>query len=137
MTRHGSGERGDQIREAVDADWEEAGRICYEAFATLADQHGFPHDFPTVEAASAPIRWLINHPQVYGVVAEKDGRVLGSQLPRRARHHLRRSARSAWIPRAQDHHVGRMLMEAMLERAHARDAPGRPAASRSRTTTGR
>ena len=60
---------GITIREAVDADWEEAGRICYEAFATLADQHGFPHDFPTVEAASAPIRWLINHHQVFGVVA--------------------------------------------------------------------
>ena len=87
---------GITIREAVDADWEEAGRICYEAFATLADQHGFPHDFPTVEAASAPVRWLINHPQIHGVVAEKDGRVLGSNFlddegP------SRRSARSAWI----------------------------------------
>jgi len=31
---------------AVHDDWVEAGRICYEAFATLADEHGFPHDFP-------------------------------------------------------------------------------------------
>ncbi len=68
------------VREAVDADWVEAGRICYEAFATLADRHGFPHDFPTVAAASEPIRWLINHPEVYGVVAEKEGRILGSSF---------------------------------------------------------
>ncbi len=45
---------GVQIREAVDADWEEAGRICYEAFATLADQHGFPHDFPTSPRPPSP-----------------------------------------------------------------------------------
>jgi hypothetical protein len=61
------------VREAVDADWVEAGRICYEAFATLADRHGFPHDFPTVAAASDPIRGFINHPRIYGVVAERMG----------------------------------------------------------------
>ena len=27
-----------RVRQAVDADWVEAGRICYEAFATLADR---------------------------------------------------------------------------------------------------
>ena len=43
---------GVTVREAVDDDWVEAGRICYEAFATLADRHGFPHDFPSVAAAS-------------------------------------------------------------------------------------
>ena len=40
------------IREAAPDDWYECGRICYEAFAAVADRHGLPHDFPTVTAAA-------------------------------------------------------------------------------------
>jgi GNAT superfamily N-acetyltransferase len=111
------------IREAVDADWTDAGRICYEAFSTLADQHGFPHDFPTVEAASLPIRWLINHPQVHGVVAESGGRVIGSSFLDE-RGPIFAIGPVSVDPHAQDHHVGRRLMEAMLERYHARGPAG-------------
>jgi GNAT superfamily N-acetyltransferase len=111
------------VREAVDADWVEAGRICYEAFATLADRHGFPHDFPTVEAASGPIRWLINHPQVYGVVAEGDGRILGSSFLDE-RSSIFAIGPVSVDPAAQDHKVGRALMAAMLDRAAERLAPG-------------
>ena len=111
------------VREAVDADWVEAGRICYEAFATVSDQHGFPHDFPTVEAASGPIRWLINHPQVYGVVAEGDGRILGSSFLDE-RSTIFAIGPVSVDPTAQDHNVGRALMAAMLDRAAGRRAPG-------------
>ena len=111
------------IREAADADWEEAGRICYEAFATLADAHGFPHDFPTVEAAALPVRWLINHPRIHAVVAEKGGRVVGSNFLDE-RGTISAIGPISVDPTAQDHHIGRMLMDAVLERAHARRAPG-------------
>jgi len=112
-----------KVREAVDADWVEAGRICYEAFATIADRHGFPHDFPTVEAASGPIRWLINHPQVYGVVAEGDGRILGSSFLDE-RSNIYAIGPVSVDPTAQDHKVGRALMAAMLDRFAVRRAPG-------------
>lgn len=111
------------VREAVDGDWVEAGRICYEAFATLADRHGFPHDFPTVEAASGPIRWLINHPHVYGVVAERDGRILGSSFLDE-RSTISAIGPVSVDPTAQDHHAGRALMAAMLDRAAEQKAPG-------------
>lgn len=111
------------IREAVDADWEEAGRICYEAFATLADRHGFPHDFPTVAAAAEPIRWLIGHPHIFGVVAEKDGRILGSNFLDE-RGTISAIGPISVDPEAQDRRIGRMLMEAVLERARDRRAPG-------------
>jgi ribosomal protein S18 acetylase RimI-like enzyme len=111
------------IREAVDADWEAAGRICYDAFATLADEHGFPHDFPTVDAAAEPIRWLINHPHVYAVVAERDGRILGSNFLDE-RGTISAIGPISVDPAAQDHSIGRRLMDAVLERAHAQHAPG-------------
>lgn len=111
------------VRKAVDGDWVEAGRICYEAFATLADRHGFPHDFPTVEAASGPVRWLINHPHVYGVVAEGDGRILGSSFLDE-RSTISAIGPVSVDPTAQDHNVGRVLMAAMLDRAAEQKAPG-------------
>ncbi len=114
---------GVRIREAVDADWEAAGRICYDAFATLADRHGFPHDFPTVAAAAEPIRWLINHPQIYAVVAERDGRVVGSNFLDE-RGAISAIGPISVDPGTQDHRVGRLLMEAALDRARARRAPG-------------
>ena len=114
---------GVRIREAVDADWEEAGRICYEAFATLADEHGFPHDFPTLAAAAEPIRWLINHPRIYSVVAEKDGRVVGSNFLDE-RGPIGAIGPISVDPTSQDRHVGRLLMEAVLARADAHQAPG-------------
>ena len=111
------------VREAVEADWEDAGRICYEAFATLADEHGFPHDFPTVAAAAQPIRWMINHPGFFSLVAEHEGRVVGSN------HMDERGTISAIgpitvEPAEQDHHIGRMLMEAAFERARQTGTPG-------------
>jgi ribosomal protein S18 acetylase RimI-like enzyme len=111
------------IREAVLDDWQEAGRICYEAFATLAAAHGFPPDFPTVEAAAEPIKWLIGHPHIYGVVAEKDGRILGSNFLDE-RSSISAMGPISVDPAAQDRNVGRMLTQAVLDRAVARKAPG-------------
>lgn len=114
---------GVTVREAVHDDWQEAGRICYEAFATLADRHGFPHDFPSVAAAAEPIRWLIDHPHVYGVIAESGGRIVGSSFLDE-RGPISAIGPVSVDPAAQDHRIGRMLMEAVLERARSRGARG-------------
>jgi GNAT superfamily N-acetyltransferase len=111
------------VREAVDADWAECGRICYEAFARLADRHGFPHDFPTVEAAAEPIRWMINHPRFYGIIAETDRRILGS-LFMDERGTISAIGPISVDPTAQNGGVGRLLTETALERARQTGAPG-------------
>jgi len=111
------------VREAVPDDWQECGRICYEAFATLAARHGFPPDFPTVAAAAEPIRHLIEHPRIYGVVAEAGGRILGSNFLDE-RSTISGLGPISVDPAAQDHCVGRVLMSAVLDRATERRAPG-------------
>jgi GNAT superfamily N-acetyltransferase len=111
------------VREAVPDDWRECGRICYDAFATLAARHGFPPDFPTVAAAADPIRHLIEHPQIYGVVAEGGGRILGSNFLDE-RSTISGLGPISVDPAAQDHNVGRALMSAVLDRAVERGAPG-------------
>jgi predicted N-acetyltransferase YhbS len=112
-----------KIREAVLDDWQEAGRICYEAFATVSRQHGFPPDFPTVEAAALPIKWLIGHPQIYSIVAERDGRVIGSNFMDE-RSTISAIGPISIHPAEQDRGVGRALMLAALDRAAQRKAPG-------------
>ena len=111
------------VRGAVPADAQECGRICYEAFATVSTSHGFPPDFPSVEAATGPIRWLIAHPDIFGVVAERDGRIVGSSFLDE-RSIISAIGPVSVDPAAQDRQVGRALMAAMLDRAAQRRAVG-------------
>ena len=61
------------LRRTTPDDIPECGRILYEAFASLADRHGFPHDFESVEVATRSMRALISNPGFHGVAAELDG----------------------------------------------------------------
>lgn len=112
-----------RIRAATPADAEACGSICYEAFRTIADRHGFPPDLPARDDAIGILAGLLSHPGFYGVVAEDDGRVIGSNF-------LDERASVAGLgpitvdPEAQNSQVGRMLMEHALERAEAQGRPG-------------
>jgi len=111
------------LRRATAADTPKCGRILYEAFATLADRHGFPHDFPSIEAATRSMGALVGNPGFHGIVAEVDGRVVGSSfLDERSTIHA--IGPVSVDPTAQDHHVGRVLMVAMLARAKETGSPG-------------
>jgi len=112
-----------KVRPGRPEDAEACGRICYEAFATLAAAHGFPCDFPSAAAARALIAALIDHPGIFAVVAEADGVVVGSNF-------LDERAAIAGVgpitvdPAVQDGAVGRQLMVAVLDRAAERRASG-------------
>ena len=69
-----------RLRPGTPADAAECGRILYEAFRTIAEQHDFPPDFPSVEAATGVATMLLSHPGFHAVVAEQDGRVVGSNF---------------------------------------------------------
>ena len=111
------------IREASGDDWREAGRICYEAFNKVSGEHGYPPDFPTVEAAALPLKWMTEHPHIYGAVAERGGRIIGSVWMDE------RSAVSAIGPITvepgdQNGGVGKALMLNAMEHAAKRGALG-------------
>ena len=111
------------LREAVPADIPECGRILYEAFATLATRHGFPPDFPTVAVATGCMKGLVTNSGFFGIVAERDGRIVGSSfLDERSTIHA--IGPVSVDPAAQDARVGRALMLAMMERAAEHRAPG-------------
>jgi GNAT superfamily N-acetyltransferase len=110
------------VRPATVADAEACGRICYEGFKALNERHGFPPNYPSVEAATGRVRAFLEHPAVFGVVAaERGGRVLGFNFLSE-RDPIRAVGPIVVDPAAQGRGIGRQLMAAVLERAA--DAPG-------------
>lgn len=112
-----------KVRPAGAADAQECGRICHDAFAAIATRHGFPPDFPSVEIATGLLSGLIAHPGFFSVVAEQDGRVVGSNFLDE-RSPIFGVGPITVDPPVQDRQVGRVLMNAVLERTAQRGAPG-------------
>jgi predicted N-acetyltransferase YhbS len=111
------------LREPRPEDAPELGRIVHEAFTAIAERHGFASDFPTLESGVAALSYFIGTPGIHGVVAERDGRVIGSNF-------LDERSAIAGVgpitvdPALQDGGAGRLLMDAVLRRAEAQGFPG-------------
>src|SRR4051812_22320513 len=105
-----------RLRTIEPGDAEAAARIVYEAFARIHDRHRFPRDFPTLEAALALSSSFIAHPSIWGVVAEVDGQIAGSNFLDE-RGPIRGVGPITVDPDAQARGVGRELMSAVLERS--------------------
>jgi GNAT superfamily N-acetyltransferase len=110
------------LREVKPEDVEQCARICFEAFGRIDDHHRFPPDFPSVEFAEGMIQAFVgSSPSTWGVVAEVDGRIVGSNFL----HEGDPIAGVGPISVDPDHQgggVGRKLMEAVIERG--KGAPG-------------
>lgn len=104
-----------QLRPIARGDRDEVARVVYEAFAGIHDHHRFPRDFPTREAATELVGSFIEHPLIWGVVAERDGRIVGSNFLDE-RGPVRGVGPITVDPEAQAAGVGRRLMQAVIER---------------------
>jgi len=112
-----------KLRLGTSEDARECGRIAYEAFRSITDQHNFPPDIPSAEVATAVLSIALSHPGFYSVVAELDGRIVGSNF-------LDERSTIAGIgpvsvdPVVMNATIGRQLMQAVLDRATERRFPG-------------
>ncbi len=110
-----------QLRSAVRADAAACGRIIFQAFREINEQHGFASSYTEEALAIRVAAMQLDHPEVYGVVAEAGGRIVGSAfLDERA---LVRGIGPITVdPQRQGEGIGRRLLEHILERAGT--APG-------------
>src|SRR5260370_20331758 len=112
-----------KIRRATREDIEVLGDICYRAFCTVADQHNFPHEFPAPEAADGVVRSMITTPCFYGIVAELNGRIGGSNFMDE-RSTIAGIGPISVDPEVQNSGAGRAMMQHMLDRVVANRLPG-------------
>jgi predicted N-acetyltransferase YhbS len=112
-----------KLRSGTPEDAEICGRICYEAFKTISEAHGFAPDFPTPEVAINVLTRMLASPKFYSVVAEIDARIVGSNF-------LDERNRIAGVgpitvdPAVQNRAIGRRLMDAVHKRATERNFAG-------------
>ena len=111
------------LRQGVPADAAACGAICFEAFKSIASEHNFPWDFRSAEIAAGVMKMMLAHPGVYAVVAEGDGKVVGTNF-------LDERGPIAGIgpitvdPTAQNRSIGRRLMLDVMERCTRRRVAG-------------
>ena len=111
------------LRSGTTADAEACGRICYDAFTSLSQAHGFAPDFPAPEVAIGLLTWMLGHPKFFSVVAEMDGRVVGSNFLDE-RNPIAGVGPITVDPAVQNRALGRCLMDAVHERAAEKHCPG-------------
>ena len=111
------------LRPGTAADAEACGTICYHAFKTISDAHNFPPDFPSPEAAVGLATWMLSSPGFYSVVAEVDGRVVGSNFLDE-RNVIAGVGPITVDPQVQNSSIGRRLMEDVDARALQKNFPG-------------
>ena len=68
------------LRRGSPEDAKICGEICYEAFKAIAEHHNFPPNLPIPDLAIELLSKQFSHPNYYSVVAELDGRVVGSNF---------------------------------------------------------
>src|SRR5215470_9379453 len=101
-----------KIRLGAPADAEICGRICYHAFKTISEAHGFAPDFPAPEVAIDVLKQLLANPKFYSVVAEVDGRIVGSNFLDE-RNPVGGVGPITVDPTVQNRAIGRRLMDAV------------------------
>ena len=117
MTDSVSGEAAGQVtlREVEPGDTESCAQILFDAFGILHDHHQFPRDFPVLEAATGLMEMWIPNPSIWGVVAEIDGRIVGSNFLDE-RDPIRGVGPITVDPEYQNAGAGRKLMAAVMKR---------------------
>jgi predicted N-acetyltransferase YhbS len=107
------------IRPIEHKDIESCGKIGYEAHKTISSAHGYPSEQPSEEFGIELIRMLLGNPNSWGVLAERQGKILGSIFL-----HEFPPSPVAVIgpltvhPNAEGGGIGRQLMDAALVQAH-------------------
>jgi predicted N-acetyltransferase YhbS len=111
------------LRGGKPEDSQECGRIAYEAFKSIAERHNFPPDFPSPEVAAMVVGSMLRHPRVYSIVAESDGRIVGSNFMDE-RACVGGIGPISVDPEVQDHGAGKAMMLNALARVAQRGFAG-------------
>jgi len=112
-----------KLRPGTREDAAACGLIDFEAFKSVSSQHNFPWDFPSVEVATGVVTMMLSNPGFYSVVAELDGKVVGSNFLDE-RNPISGVGPISVDPAVQNQTIGRSLMLGVMERSAQRGFAG-------------
>jgi predicted N-acetyltransferase YhbS len=105
------------IRPIEQNDAESCGKIGYEAHKAISSAHGYPSEQPSEEFGIGLIRRLLGNPNSWGVLAERQGKTLGSIFLHRFPPSPVAVIGPLTVDPSAEGGVGRMLMDAALTQA--------------------
>ena len=111
------------LRPAAPSDAPAIGRVMHDAFRAIAERHNFPPDFPSPDVASGLAAMLLGHGRFYGVAAERDQKLVGSNFLD-LRGAIGGIGPITVDPTEQDRGIGKRLMQEVLDRASRERLPG-------------
>lgn len=111
------------IRRATPADAPICGRIFFDAFSKINADHGFPPELESAEAAAAILGMLFSHPSFHCVVAEQNGKIVGTNCLD-VRSPIAGLGPISVDPAAQNSGVGRALMISLIDEVRERQLSG-------------
>lgn len=100
------------------------GTIISNAFSTIAQKHGFPSDFPSIDIAKDAAMSLLSNPNFYSVIAEEDSEVIGINFLDERSNKVAGIGPLAVDPKSQNKGVGRQLMIDTMQRARDKKFAG-------------
>lgn len=103
-------------RKPTPADADDVARLVFEAFASIHDRHQFPRDFPTIESAKGFAQAWLNHPKIWGVLAEREGRIIACNFLDE-RNVVPGVGPICVDPKEQSGGIGRAVMTAVVDRS--------------------
>jgi predicted N-acetyltransferase YhbS len=98
-------------------DAQECGQIAFEAHQAVSAAHNFPPEQPSVEFAAGMMNFKLNDPHAHGIVAEREGALLGSVFLTSFPPNAVAAIGPLTVRPSAEGNVGRQLMEAALARA--------------------
>ena len=111
------------LRTGQIADAEPCAKICFESFETVAKEHNFPTEMPSREMASKIFAFMISQPGYYSVVAEKDGKLVGSNFLD-GRDQIAGIGPLSVETAKQNSGIGRLLMQDVVDHALGQNFQG-------------
>ena len=117
-----------RLRPGTIDDANEVGKIIFDAFSGIADKHGFPREFPTVDIGINVASYFLSNPGFYSVVAEgiegNGNKIMGSNFLDERSNIVAGVGPITVGPKYQNKGAGRLLMSNVLERAEKQKLSG-------------
>ena len=105
-------------------DVDKVGTIIFDAFSTIAQRHGFPSDFPSIDIAKDVSTSLLSNLKFYSVIAEEDSKVIGINFLDERSIKVAGIGPLAIDLKSQNKGVGRQLMINTMQRARDKKFAG-------------